>query len=413
MSWIEAIFWLATASVLYAYVGYPLLVAWAARVRPATLAVGCGSPLLPVSVVVAAHNEEAKIGARLRELVGLVAARLSGGEVIVVSDGSTDRTVAMAQAAGALAELATGNRVPVRVLEQHPRQGKAMALNRARAAACYPVLVFADARQTWAPDVIDRLVAPFGDPAVGATSGELVVESAPGVMAGVGLYWRFEKWLRRTESRFDSMVSVTGCVAAVRRELLPTLPAGTVLDDVYWPLAVAMKGHRVVHEQAARAYDRLPDKARDEFRRKVRTLAGNFQLMALMPRALVPWRNRLWWQFVSHRVLRLVVPWLLLAMLISSAASSSTFYRAAFSCQLACYAFGLLGMSTLVGSKSRMAGAVASFLVLNAAAWVAFWVWASGRASRSWSKVPYGQSASASRPDAVAPNPRLGATEPG
>src|SRR5262249_24591108 len=150
------------------------------------------------------------------------------------------------------------------------------------------------------------------DSAVGAVSGELVVESAPGVMAGVGVYWHFEKWLRRAESGFDSMVSVTGCIAAARRELFRPIPAGTILDEVYWPLNVAMAGYRVVHESRARAYDRLPERARDEFARKVRTLAGNFQLMAVMPKSLAPWRNRLWWQFVSHRVLRLAVPWALL-----------------------------------------------------------------------------------------------------
>ena len=96
-------------------------------------------------------------------------------------------------------------------------------------------------------------------PSVGAVSGDLVVESPAGVMAGVGLYWRFEKWLRRTESRFDSMVSVTGSICAVRRELFRPIPNGTILDDVYWPLLVAMGGHRVVHDERAHAFDRLPE----------------------------------------------------------------------------------------------------------------------------------------------------------
>ena len=260
-------------------------------------------------MVLAAHNEESRIAARIRELVSLVAAHPAGGEVDCGLRW-VDRPYGRgAQAAATGAELSTHGRVPVRVLVQDRKLGKAMALNRARAAARHPILVFADARQTWAPEALDRLVAPFDDPSVGAVSGDLVVESAPGVMKGVGLYWRFEKWLRRTESRLDSMVSVTGCIAAVRRGLFRTLPAGTILDDVYWPLAVAMAGHRVVHEERARAFDRLPERARDEFRRKVRTLAGNFQLMTLMPAVLLPWRNRLWWQFVSHRAFRLLVPW--------------------------------------------------------------------------------------------------------
>ena len=279
MTWLSTLFWISAACASYTYVGYPLLVALAARLWPARSKRGLVSDNLPVTVVLSVHNEETRIGGRIRELVQLVAGRSAGGEVIVVSDGSTDRTVAEAHASASEAESAACGRVAVRVIVQEPRLGKAMALNRAHGVACHPLLVFADARQSWAPDAIDRLVAAFADPSVGAVSGDLVVESAPGVMAGVGLYWRFEKWLRRTESRFDSMVSVTGSISAVRRELFETLPAGTILDDVYWPLAVAMRGHRVIHEERARAFDRLPEKARDEFRRKVRTLAGGYQLM--------------------------------------------------------------------------------------------------------------------------------------
>jgi cellulose synthase/poly-beta-1,6-N-acetylglucosamine synthase-like glycosyltransferase len=390
MTRIEILFWLSSACILYTYAGYPLALALAARRRSRPDPVGGPtSPGLPVSVVLAAHNEESRIAARIRELTRLVAARAAGGEVIVVSDGSTDGTVAAAEVAASRAESATGGRVPVRVVVQGSRLGKAIALNRARDAARHPLLVFADARQTWADDAIERLTAPFADSAVGAVSGDLVVESAPGIMAGVGLYWRFEKWLRRTESRFDSMVSVTGSISAVRRELFATLPAGTILDDVYWPLSVAMRGYRVVHEERARAFDRLPERARDEFRRKVRTLAGNFQLIALLPAALVPGRNRLWWQFVSHRVLRLAIPWALLSALIASALAPGLLYRSALSIQVLVYLWGLEGCRPPVATRSRLASGLASFLVLNAAAWVASWVWISGRAGLSWSKVRY------------------------
>jgi cellulose synthase/poly-beta-1,6-N-acetylglucosamine synthase-like glycosyltransferase len=274
-------------------------------------------------------------------------------------------------------------------LVQERKQGKAMALNRAFGATRFPFLIFADVRQTWAPGAIDRLMAEFADPEVGAVSGDLTVESSPGVASGVGLYWRFEKWLRRTESRLGSMVSVTGCIAAVRRELFPPIPPGTILDDVYWPLAIVMGGYRVIHAEQASARDRLPDRTRDEFRRKVRTLSGNFQLMARMPAALLPWRNRLWWQFVSHRVLRLVVPWALLAMLVASAALNDEFYRAALGVQCAFYALGLAGITRPIGARWRLASLVASFLVLNAAAGAGFWVWAFGRSSHSWAKIRY------------------------
>ena len=122
-----------------------------------------------------------------------------------------------------------------------------------------------------------------------------------------------------------------------------------------------------------------------------------------MPAALLPWRNRLWWQFVSHRVLRLVVPWVLLAALVASAAAPGALYRAALSVQILAYLVGLAGCWTAVAGRSRVASGIASFLVLNAAAWVAFWVWISGRASRSWAKVRYDQPGPPARQNLPAP----------
>ena len=125
---------------------------------------------------------------------------------------------------------------------------------------------------------------------------------------------RYERWLRHNEGQIGSVVGVTGAISAVRRELFRPIPHGTILDDVYWPLQVAMIGYRVVRDPRARAYDSLPERAGDEFRRKVRTLAGNLQLLARLPGALLPWRNPIWLQFISHKVLRLLVPWALATM---------------------------------------------------------------------------------------------------
>jgi len=277
----------------------------------------------------------------------------------------------------------------VRVLELPARSGKAVALSAGCAAAAHDLLVFADVRQRWDPAALRMLVENFADPSIGAVSGELVLESAPGVISGVGLYWRYEKWLRKKESQIHSTVGVTGAIAAVRRGLFRAIPAGTLLDDVYWPLQVAMQGFRVVHDQRAVAYDRLPERARDEFRRKVRTLTGNFQLLTRLPGAVLPWRNPVWFQFVSHKLLRLVAPWAMLAMLVLSAVLPAPGYRIAFAAQLAAYAFGLIGICTMASGRGRLLAAAGSFLVLNAAAWLAFWVWAFGRSGRAWRKTAY------------------------
>lgn len=370
-------FWCLAGFVVYTYAAYPLIMAVRARLRqPPGLPAG-GRPLRSVSIVLAAHNEQRAIEARLKELTELVAVTGVAGEVILVSDGSTDRTAEIARAVEG-----------VRVVEQ-AKSGKAAAVTLGAAHATNEVLVFADVRQHWSPDALGCLLENFVDPTVGAVSGDLVIESAPGVMAGVGLYWKYEKWLRRLESRSGSLAGVSGAIAAVRRSLFRPIPAGTLLDDVYWPLRVTMQGYRVVHDSRARAYDRLPERVQDEFRRKVRTLSGTYQLLAWLPTALLPWRNPVWFQFWSHKVFRLLVPWALLGLLGTSAVHPGAFYQAAFWAQVGFYGVAVLGMRRRIAARLRVASAAASFLVLNSAAWLAWWTWMTGRAARSWTKVAY------------------------
>jgi cellulose synthase/poly-beta-1,6-N-acetylglucosamine synthase-like glycosyltransferase len=383
---LAVLFWACALLVVYAYVGYPVLAWWLARrARRTGPAARSDADAPPVTLVIAAHNEEAVIARRLENVLAsqYPADRL---RVVVASDGSTDRTHAIV---GGYADRG------VRLLAYPPR-GKAATLNEALAdlardgrADPADVVVFADARQTWAPDALRRLSENFADPAVGAVSGDLVIESAPGVLAGVGAYWRYEKWLRGQESRAGSTVGVSGSICAVRRHLYRPIPPGTILDDVYWPLRVAMQGYRVVHEERAVAFDRLPPRVGDEFRRKVRTLSGNFQLIARLPAALLPWRNPVWLQLLSHKVCRLLVPWALIGLLLLSAILPGTLYTAALWGQLFFYGVAVVGLSRRLGGRLRLVPAAGAFLVLNAAAWLAWWTWLSGSSTRSWVKVRY------------------------
>ena len=385
------LFWVSLALVAYTYILYPILIVIFNSLRgvggsPAQSPSYAGVPAAPwaISIIIAVHNEEQNLARRLDELTHMLSSSGLAGEIIVVSDASTDRSVDIAR------QYADRS---VRVVEMPAKQGKAAALNAGAAAAQHGLLVFADARQRWADDALIRLVENFADAKIGAVSGDLVLESAPGVLAGVGLYWRFEKWLRKQESRLGSQVGVTGAISAVRKSLFRPVPPGTLLDDVYWPMLVALQGFRVIHDERAVAFDRLPENPRDEFRRKVRTLAGNFQLLTLLPgAALLPWRNRVWWQWVSHKLLRLAVPWALLAMFAASFFLAEDLYRTLFWLQAAGYGLGILGLLPGV-ARVRPFGAAASFLVLNAAAWLAFWVWISGRAGSSWHKAHYQPSA--------------------
>ena len=154
-------------------------------------------------------------------------------------------------------------------------------------------------------------------------------------------------------------MGVSGSISAVRRDLFAPIPNGTILDDVYWPMCVAMSGYRIVLDESAQAFDQLPARPADEFRRKVRTLAGNFQLAKRLPRSLLPWKNPIWFQFVSHKLCRLPIPWVLAALLVLAAMLHGTIYTVALWAQLLFYGFGITGMIT--GSRVKLLSAASAF----------------------------------------------------
>ncbi|HUP24839.1 MAG TPA: glycosyltransferase family 2 protein [Thermoanaerobaculia bacterium] len=307
---IEAVFWTSLLVAGYVYVGYPMLLgAWSRLApRPVSRNLTQSGWEPTVSVVIAAHNEHATISRKIDNCLSLDYPR-DKVQVVVSLDGPTDGTDRLVR-----------ERVPaIDVVGTSRHQGKAAALNRAVAAATGDIVVFCDARQRVEMGALRELVANFEDPSVGAVTGELILVGDDGTEAadGVGLYWRYEKALRAMESRIHSTVGATGALYAIRRQLFVPLPEETILDDVMVPLHVVLGGKRIVWEPRAKAYDQVcPPEL--EFQRKVRTLAGNFQLLALMPQVLRPWRNPVFVQFLSHKVGRLLVPYCLVLLFASN-----------------------------------------------------------------------------------------------
>jgi poly-beta-1,6-N-acetyl-D-glucosamine synthase len=374
MFWIS-IFWGSAAVIAYTYFGY---LAWLwLRGRWPRKDVMRG-PCLPfVSIVVVVRNEEQVLQRKLGNLLTLdYPAEFM--QLVVVSDGSTDRTEAI------LREYASNPRVSV-VLNQLSR-GKASGLNDAFEIVQGDIVMFTDARQEVEPGALHLLLENLADPQVGCVSGELMLgDPKTGESSeGLGIYWRVEKRIRELESASGSVIGATGALYAVRRNLLVPLPPATILDDVYLPMQVARQGFRVVFDSRARAWDSNLGAER-EFARKVRTLTGNYQLLQLAPWLLTS-ANPIRFEFVSHKLLRLIVPFALAGILVVSVILRAPVYRVALVLQVAFYGLSFLAMAQVKkGPLARMADAVFTFVMLNTAAVVAFANFVSGRKA-AWSR---------------------------
>ncbi|MBZ5662470.1 MAG: glycosyltransferase family 2 protein [Acidobacteriia bacterium] len=362
-------FLISASLILVAYAGYPLHAYARARWRPRPVG---RAPVFPkVTIIVAAYNEEKDLPAKLRNLSELEYPA-DGLEIMVVSDGSTDRT-------GEILRGAQGSRIQAVLLADH--QGKANAISQGAARAHGEILCFTDARQRIARDGLKSLVANFADPEVGCASGALVLAGADatGTSEGAGLYWRLEKQIRNWEGLAGSTVGATGAFYAVRKENFVAPPAGTILDDVYIPLHVARQGKRVIFDPAAVAWDSLAATPKQEFRRKVRTLTGNYQLLQLAPWLLTR-SNPLRMQFVCHKLLRLAAPFALLGVLISTLTIREGIYEFLLALQLMLYAAAALPFTGVgAGALSRLSNTSRAFLLLNTAAAVAFVYFITGK----------------------------------
>jgi biofilm PGA synthesis N-glycosyltransferase PgaC len=335
-------FWISAGFIVYVYFGYPALLAMWARIWPQPkLACPAGGELPTVSIVVAARNEGRHLAARIENLLHLhyPATRR---QIIVVSDGSTDDTLAVLRQYRLSVDAIAIN-----------ASGKAVALNAGVACARNQLLVFTDARQRFADDALVELTRPFADSRVGAVSGELLLDGHSTIGAGVGMYWRFEKWIRRLESNVGSTIGATGAIYAMRRSLWRPLPAGTILDDVLAPMRCVLAGYRTVFNGQAQAFDRIAPDAEAEGRRKRRTLAGNYQILGLEPALVAPWRNPVWTQYVSHKVGRLLVPYALVTLMTASTALADRSFVYAAALVVQCSFYLLAGYGAWLDFKSR------------------------------------------------------------
>ena len=353
------------AVVVWVYAGYPLLLLAFARIRPRPRERKATHQA--ISVLVAAHNEEEVIAAKLANLLSTRYPR-SLLEIVVVSDGSTDGTAEGARRAGAH-----------RVLDL-PRVGKITALNAGVGAASGEVLVFTDADSLFGPDTLDELMANFADPTVGGVSANEVsrIEAdASGVARGEGLYWRYEQWIKRLEDKVGSAVSASGRLYAIRRSLFraSTVTAGT--DDFVISTQVLRAGRRLAFDERTIVFVDSPDDATSELRRKVRVMNRGLRAAFSLRELLLPWRGGFYSvQVLSHKVLRRLVPFFLATAFAASiwlTATSGAVWWLVLGPQLILYGLAVVGWAarTRAWGRVRPLWVPYYFCLVNAAAAIA------------------------------------------
>lgn len=377
---LEAGFWICLGFVLYIYVGYPAVVFLLARIVGRDVH---KADIVPkVTVLIAAFNEE-------KEIEHTVLNKISQDypqdrlEVIVISDGSTDRTDEIVQ------NLTSCNRSRIIFLRQEPRQGKTQALNQAVMHATGNILVFSDANSIYAPAAIRRLVRDFADTTVGYVTGQMIYTNpdGSGIGEGSGAYMRYENLLRVLETRLNSVVGVDGGIDAVRRELYVPMRLDQ-LPDFVLPLTVVEQGKRVVYESEAILYEPALGVATDEFRMRVRVSLRALWALYDKRCLLNPFRHPLFaWQLFSHKVLRYGAFAPLAGLLVCNAliAVGHPFYFGFLVLQLVGYGFAALGywLSRFPSVASKMLVPY-YFVILNVACAVAFWKFMNGQKMVLW-----------------------------
>jgi len=351
------VFWTFCFFIVYTYLIYPVLIAVIARNKSNPVITTAAITQWPsVSVIIAVHNEQKNIHAKLNNLRQLK----YQGEVewVIVSDGSTDETNAYLK-----------QQSDINFLHYSAAKGKPSALNLGVSHAVGDVIVFMDARQSVSDNALVELVKYFSLDEVGAVSGELsLLNAKTGEAENIGLYWRYEKWIRANESRVFSTAGATGALYAIRRSSYQPLDQSTLLDDFETPIQSLKVCRRTLFEPLAQAYDSPSESSDDELKRKIRTLTGNFQAFSKNKWLFNPFMNPIFIQFMSHKVFRLLVPYAMLGALFTSLLSENPFIQLLSFVQITFYFIGILALTSESVSRIKLFNFIKVFLQMNYAA---------------------------------------------
>ena len=397
---IAFIFWLCLAVIAYVYVIYPALLWFLARFfsRPVQKPAEDEAALPSVTLLISAYNEEIVIAQKLENSLAIDYPR-DRLQILVAVDGQGDRTheIVTAFAGRGVAQSYSPQRT-----------GKINAIRRAVAQSRGDILVLTDANTFFATDALKRLVAPLHDPAVGAVSGAKVIAREGDSLANSeGLYWKYESFIKKQETRLGSCTGVSGEIFALRKALFEAPPARVINDDFYLAMQILRKGFRVVYVSSALTYEKMSLSAQDETTRRSRIVAGRYQAL-WMGFGLLPWKHPLLvWQVFSHKFLRPVVPFAMVGALLANLAAviwpikvtvvpwlalMKPFGWIFLGLQLVFY--GLAGLGSYFQRQSRKASGLQKILYLpaylvnsNLAAVSGLALYLSGRQTNLWQRV--------------------------
>lgn len=345
--------------IISVFVGYPLVVVILSKLFGGDVRRGDITPR--VTVLVPVRNGSRWIANKLNSIRELDYPSALV-QIVVVSDGSTDDT----------GEIVDSLSIPNLLFDEIPARGKAAAINRGLELASGEVIFFVDVRQALHPLCLRSMTSRLIDRDIGVVSGELMIRSSPHSEGeAFGLYWRYEKAIRKAQSALGSATGATGAIYIMRRDLVVPLPLDCLDDDVYLPMQAVLQGKRIVFEEGAWAYDE-PTQIEQEFGRKVRTLAGLYQLLGLMPRLWIP-GSGVWLNFWCHKMGRLATPFAFLAIGVSCIALlPDTLAITLILCQGVCYGTALLDTKIPHGVPvKRLSSALRAVATMQFAALVA------------------------------------------
>ncbi|MDQ3333156.1 MAG: glycosyltransferase family 2 protein [Planctomycetota bacterium] len=377
----EVMLWSCFAIVVYSYAGYPVALLLLTRQRTVAQPPAGPFPAAPtVSVLIAAHNEEQFIVEKVRNTVASLYPQ-DRVQIVVASDGSSDRTVEMIQGVGY---------PQVRLFDYADRRGKASLLNATIPELTGEIIVLSDANTLFELDAISRLVRWFEDPTVGTVCGRLVLTDPATGQNVDSLYWRYETYLKKKEGRLGALLGANGAIYAIRRSQYVPIPNNTIVDDFVIPLLSKLHhGGRIVYDESAVAFEETPAAIGSEFRRRTRIGTGGYQSLALLWRLLHPRYGWTAFAFYSHKVLRWVAPFLLIGAFVSNITLVSLpFYRWTMVGQIVFYLTSFVGVRVQGrGLPFRLLRLAGMFTGMNAALFVGFLRWLMLPQTGTWQRT--------------------------